>query len=640
MNTRQQELLRILSTQKDNFLRIDFLADQLQCSEKTVRTDLKHIEEQIRGYGDLHLIRKPGFGVHLDIDEDSRIHVFQRLYEKTEKSVNERLMEIAYMLLTSNNPATLRYLATNYYTNMTVIKADFEKIKSWLDRFGLTIVSKQRVGSHVVGNELAKRNALAHLSELSSSVPDKRKEVLDLFQLSEIAIVRKRLAEMQQQFQLSLTDGGFESLQIHALIMISRIRKKAVITLGETSVIPLSEFQTKEYEMTNWFLDKLESRLQVKFPTNERIYFAWHVRSSKKSTLNAFERVDTVSSSVTEALIEQVQKLTMANFQGDSLLREGLVIHLDSVINRVTYGFTITNPLLSDIKKLYPYMFSMLILAVEEINKQYQIAIPEDEAAYLVLHFQASIERLTERTHVSKRILVVCHLGVGMSQLLKAKLDQQYQDINIIDMIGKMEVKQYLENHSIDLIISTVPLKNDSIPFVVISPLLEKNDKEKVDNYLQKLEQEAASDELHSQLGSLVKQDIFFPHVTLKHRFEIVELLANGLFERGFVEKDFIHSAMLRERESATSIGSGVAIPHAQPELVKHSCVAMAIIEAPLEWGNEMVSVVFLLAISNQDKRLTKGVIQHISNITKNPETVDGLIKAENVSEVISLLVE
>src|SRR5699024_12536761 len=99
------------------------------------------------------------------------------------------------------------------------IQRDFEKISKWFAHFHFYIETRQTVGSIVIGEEFHKRNALAHLSELVSSNQE-RNYVLDFFPEYEIKAVKKVIQDTQLEYDLDLTDGRFESLMIHALIMI------------------------------------------------------------------------------------------------------------------------------------------------------------------------------------------------------------------------------------------------------------------------------------------------------------------------------------------------------------------------------------------------------------------------------------
>lgn len=638
MNERQKKLLRVLLGNRDQFQSVGQLATALGCSEKTIRNDLKLIESILQSYPEARLVRKQGMGIYLAIAETERAQLFQTLFETDSKTAEKRVIEIAYQLLIRNKPSTLKQLAATHYTNSVIIKQDLDDIADWLKRFNLSIVSKQRIGSGISGAELDKRNALAHLSELVSPMME-RNDVLDLFPSYEVKAVRRLLKGLQSKYQIDFTAGGLESMLIHALIMIRRTRQQSPIILGKDQEVTRS---TSAYQMTAWLLAQMEGQFQISFSESEKIYYTWHLVSSIKQTAQNTELSESEAyrCEMVAQLNRKMQQLTMIPFENDHVLADGLFVHLHAVVHRIAYGLIIHNPLLSEIKNMYPYMFSMTVLALEDIRAQFKLDIPEDEAAYLVLHFQASIERLEKQQKLKKRILIVCHMGVGMSRLLQAKIEQQFTGIQVLDCIGKTEIEAFLTQHEVDFIISTVPLGSVFVPYVVVSPLLEARDKARLNQFLQSSESKQKTTKTNSTLLQLLDQQFIFLHVGLTHRYEVVEMMARALMEKGMVTAKFVHRALQRERSSATSIGGGIAIPHAHPETVKQSTIAVAVMERPLEWGNEKVSVVFLLAIANGEQKRTREVMQYISSISENPEMVHQLEQVEGSSEVLQILEE
>lgn len=638
MNDRQMKLLRILLTVRNESLLVQDLAKKLQCSEKTVRNDFIPVEEFIKRYSDASFIRKPGVGVYLEIDLKERSQLFHLLQTKESKSDDERTMEIAYQLLVSNKPIRLQQFADQYYIHKTAIKNDIKKMERWLKEYDLRLISKQRVGNQISGSELNKRNALAHLFELIPSVSGTMNYVLSLFLPVEISAVNKAVQDLQETYAIVFTDGAMESLLVHALIMIKRTRQRSTMKIPESEKESVN--QTMEYNYTKSFIAQLEDAFSMSFPEDEVIYFTWHLISCKKREEqpdNAVSSHDNVTK-IVEEITSKLNQLIMINFKDDSLLMNGLTVHMDTVLSRITYGFPVSNPLLPDIKKMYPYMFSMIVLALEDLNKLYDLNIPEDEAAYLVLHFQASIERLQGKREETKNALVVCHMGIGMSHLLQAKIEQQYKGIHILGCVGKVEVDDFLEHNSVDYIVSTVPLKKINTPHIVVSPLLEAKDKEKLDQFFYHSEDDRTDYQVNSYLSQFIDNDLIFLDVDREHRFEVVEMLANELYEKGAVDEAFVHSTLYRERSSATSIGGSVAIPHGSPSHVKHSAVAIAVLAKPLEWGDEMVTMVLMLAISNESNNPTKELIQQIISISKQPLWVKALETSKDPTDFLNLL--
>lgn len=635
MNARQKKLLSMLLANSHMFFRIKELQKSLNCSEKTVRNDLNQLEDFLKTYKGASLIRKRGTGIALEVTEAAQADIFQNLYYVPSKTKEERVIEVAYHLLTSSQPVTLKELAEKYFTNSADIRRDMDQIEEWLSPFHLRMMTRQRVGSIVQGEEFSKRNALAHLSELVSS-QDNRDYVLNFFPDNEINAVKKAIRDAKHHYHLELSDGRFESLLIHALIMIKRTRQGTPVVVAENDA--QSTLTTKEYEVTTYILNKLERMLRLVFPENERIYYAWHVSSAIPHM--RFEEKQSPSQFTEETvttIIKKVQRLTHVPFDEDKVLVDGLMIHMDAVLKRLSYGLHISNPMLHDIKKLYPYLFSMVVFALNEFKNKHDITIPEEEAAYLVLHFQAAIERM-EKQQTPQRVLVVCHMGIGMSRLLEAKLEQQYKGLTITACIAKNELNAYLKcDMSIDFIISTVPLPVQDIPNVVISPLLNEADKKKLNQFVQEGKQEVKSSR-YPVLHQFIKNGLFQKDLQLTHPFEVVERLANQLVRLNLVEESFTHHVLLRERASFTSIGGKIAIPHAQPRTVKQSTVLMAVLKEPIEWGQEMVSLVFLLAINEVDRQMTPDLLKEISNLSQDPVLIDHMLTADNKEDVEKLI--
>jgi len=636
MNRRQKELLRLLLLQEEGALQIKDLVAELDCAEKTVRNDLDRLEEFLEEYSSAQLIRKPGIGVSVSIDEHDRSEIMRSLLVNEPKTLEERLFEMAFQLLTSDKPMTLQYWADRYYVQKASIKRDLEIITNWLERFDLELLSKQRLGNVIQGSELNKRNALAHLPELIPSFSNGKNVVLDLFLPYEIDAVRRALKEMQHHFSVGFTGDALDSLLVHALIMVKRTRQKSPVFIKEEEKKP--SVDRKEYQCATWLFKQLEAAFQLTFPEEEKVYFTWHLISAKRMEEGSEQTLqyNEETAQVVNTLIERISKLTLFPFEQDSILWNGLAVHMYSVMSRIKFGFPITNPLLANIKRMYPYMFSMVILSLEEINQSFDLDIPEDEAAYILLHFQASIERLEGKRELKKKkALIVCHMGIGMSHLLEAKIEQQYQEIEVIDCIGKMDINEFLKQHEVDFIITTVPLEKVTVETIVISPLFGQEDKKKLSQFVAQHKPDQHGKGIFSLF---LNEDLVFFELEKSHRYEVVEKLGFALHEKGYVQQSFIHSAVNRERKSATAIGGGIAIPHGDPAFIEKPVIAVASLKEPLSWGEEQVSLVFMLAMTKENQAELREIIGKIASLSEAPLLVHELTETRDYQQFVRAL--
>jgi activator of the mannose operon, transcriptional antiterminator len=641
MNERQITTLRMLLNQAGKHLLVQDIADKLGCSEKTVRSDLKEIEKYLAENSQAILIRKPGLGVYLEMSEEDHAKLFDRLNlaEASEKQPadEERAIQIAYHLLMNSKPITVQELSERYFLNKAVVKQDLNHLEKWMDKYSIKLITKQNVGLIAEGTERNKRVALARISELLTNRELNNSFIQQQFSAHEIEIVKKELNNIQKRHSLFFTDEAREGLTAHILLMIKRTKLKQSISMSSDEISNLTN--KKEYKWAQECLLKLEQYFSMKFPDEEFAYLTLHLLGGKFRDYRT--EGDTEQNpfldQVTQELVIKLSELCMVDFQNDTALKEGLQIHLYTTLNRLKYGLSVSNPMLQDIKKLYPYMFDMVIHVLEEVNQIHSLDIPEEEAGYLTLHFQASIERLKGKRGKTKNILIVCHMGVGMSRLLRTKIEQKFHSVHVAGSIARADLASFLEKENVDLVISTVSLPESEAPHIVVSPLLTATDEKRLQEFIKKLENPEENGFKESVLLKYTTPFLVFLKEEYTSKYELIEKLANTLYKKGYAEKEYSQNAILREKMSATSIGSSIAIPHGHPSFIKHSAIAIATLKNPIDWGSEKVSIVFMLAIKNDNKFDTQELFREISYLSSQPAAIQNLVEENEIVKFLSL---
>ncbi|RPK07149.1 hypothetical protein BSBH6_00772 [Bacillus subtilis] len=643
INTRQKEILYLLLSEPDDYLVVQDFADRVKCSEKTIRNDLKAIEDYLNEHSRAQLIRKPGLGVYLNIEEQERGWLSQQLHTEhvpsRQRTDEERMLRIAYDLLINSKPVSAKELAAQHFVNRSSIKKDLYTVEEWMKRFDLTLVSRQRLGLKVEGNERNKRKALARISDLIQNTEFTSQFIKSKFPSHEVDFVMKEIKSLQKKHSLYFTDETFESLLLHTLLMVRRIKMKQPVSLSPKEMAAVKK--KKEYQWTLACLQRLEPVFAIRFPEEEAVYLTLHILGGKVRYPLQKEEIleNAVLPKVVGHLINRVSELKMLDFHKDQDLINGLNIHLNTVLQRLSYDLSVSNPMLNDIKKMYPYLFHLIIDVLEDINQTFDLHIPEEEAAYLTLHFQAAIERMHRSSETHKKAIIVCHMGIGMSQLLRTKIERKCHQIAVMACIAKADLKDYIKKHEdIDLVISTIALEHVTIPHIVVSPLLEPCDEKKLGAFIRQLDEPHLQIQKNFQMLNNTTPFLVFLQQEAEHRYKVIEQLATVLFEKGYVEKEYAVHAVIREKMAATNIGAGIAIPHANAKYIKQSAIAIATLKEPLDWGNEKVSLVFMLAVKNEDQNMTKQLFSELSYMSEQPAFVQKLTKETNVMTFLSYL--
>ncbi|ARV44648.1 BglG family transcription antiterminator [Bacillus inaquosorum] len=645
MNTRQKEILYLLLSEPDEYLVVQDFADRVKCSEKTIRNDLKAIEDYLKEHSNAQLIRKPGLGVYLNIEDQERAWLSQQLhtehFHSRQRTDEERMLQIAYDLLMNVKPFSAKEIAAQHFVNRSSIKKDLCAVEEWLKRYDLTLVSKQRLGLKVEGNEKSKRKALARISDLIDNTEFTSQFIKSKFLSHEVDFVTKEIKSLQTKHSIYFTDETFENLLLHTLLMIRRIKMKQPISISPRELAAVKK--KKEYQWTFACLQRLEPVFAIRFPEEEAVYLTLHILGGKvryplqKELTNDLENA--VLPKVVRHLINRVSELKMLDFHNDQDLINGLNIHLNTVLQRLSYDLSVSNPMLNDIKKMYPYLFHLIIDVLEDINQTFDLHIPEEEAAYLTLHFQAAIERLRRSSETHKKAIIVCHMGIGMSQLLRTKIERKCHQIAVMACIAKADLADYTKKHEdIDIVISTIALEHVTIPHIVVSPLFEPGDEKKLSAFIRQLDESHRPKQKSFQMLNNTTPFLVFLQQEAEHRYKLIEQLATALYEKGYVEKEYAIHAVMREKMAATNIGAGIAIPHANAKYIKQSAIAIATLKEPLDWGNEKVSLVFMLAVKHEDQNMTKQLFSELSYLSEQPAFVQKLTKETNVMTFLSYL--
>ncbi len=72
MRERQKQILRNLLLIEEKVLLVQQLASEFNCSEKTIRNDLQVIESFLKERSNGRLVRKPGVGISVNIEENEK----------------------------------------------------------------------------------------------------------------------------------------------------------------------------------------------------------------------------------------------------------------------------------------------------------------------------------------------------------------------------------------------------------------------------------------------------------------------------------------------------------------------------------------------------------------------------------------
>ena len=144
----------------------------------------------------------------------------------------------------------------------------------------------------------------------------------------------------------------------------------------------------------------------------------------------------------------------------------------------------------------------------------------------------------------------------------------------------------------------------------------------------------------------ILQKELVFRNIKVKNRQEALSFLAKSLYQKGYVQKEYIQAIQDREEEYPTGLPSsepGIAIPHANFEMVKKTTLAIATIEKPVSFHNmenkqEIVPVQIIIMMAIGEPHGQVEMLQKIVGIIQDEPLRKEMVHATSDTILLNLL--
>ncbi|MCR2807016.1 PRD domain-containing protein [Paenibacillus soyae] len=197
--------------------------------------------------------------------------------------------------------------------------------------------------------------------------------------------------------------------------------------------------------------------------------FLLHTMETIEHYEQILNNVDTRIVGVTEEVIAMAQQKLEGEFS--ETIHAALVDHINFAIERCRRGVIITNPFSYEIRLMYREEYDVASLAVQYLNEKLDAGLPEDEIAFLAMHFHGARnrERGTETLAVVRLVAKVMdeakeiglQFGDSFSSIrfishLKGLIDRVRKESHIKNpLLGKIKV-EYPQSYGYSLQLSAI----------------------------------------------------------------------------------------------------------------------------------------------------------------------------------------
>lgn len=543
-STRLKKILEVC-LQKDEYVKIDDLANNLKTSKRTIFREIKDVHNDLEEY-DIKCVSKTGKGIKLEGSLQAKKALLHELQSQTIFYMNkeERQQLLLYELLRSDVVEKLFHYATIFQVSEATISKDLESIEAWLQTYQIYLVKKPGKGIEVIGKEKNVRKAMTDIVNQSMyekqehgyvNYLDSQTLLTELFMsdhggsilklLNQDVVMRILLVFEVYRHELSLdryAQNSYIGLLIHLVIAIERILKNGEMQDYENVVHMVQD--TESYQQAARIAHCLGTEFDIDLPESEIACIALHIQGAKITSSkynNANDQEIEKMQKVIRRMLATYDEATMMCLQQDETLLHGLLTHLHPTITRLKNKLSIFNPLLQQIKQEYSVLFEQTKKACKYLEKEYVCNVNEDEVGFITMHIGAAMERMQH--NLSRRkisIGVVCASGIGVSSLLSARIQTSIStplDIHVLS-IDEILKEPYLK---CELLISTFRLEVEDRRVLQVTPLLNCED---IRNIKQTLETISNQDLKCKNLHVVTfKEELQVLHELSLHALDILE---------------------------------------------------------------------------------------------------------------------
>lgn len=669
MTARQRQMILLLLGVREEITAAE-IAAETGVSVRTVHREMEEIGELLKAF-DLDLSRKSGKGIQLSGPGSAleELRTFLQEEKPAEYSGEDRKVYELCSLLEAEEPVKLFALAHSLKVTVATISYDLDELEPWVRKFGLKLVRRRGYGVEITGTEVDKRRAIGRLaaerldqSDLVGHQPPVQgnlvcKTLLSAVGKRNLIEVENTLWDMEWKWTAELPEIVYMELLLSLSITARRVFIGREIDLTEDVGYPRKS-DHRNIAGSEQFVQRLGHALGLHFPRTETLYIAGlfdRVQDSFSTTGFAYGDIELVE--IVYRLTESIVKQTGIPFLRDRSLREGLIEHIDPALKRIREGTRIRNPLLGPIRKDYEELFHIVREAVEDLDLD--LAIPDEEIGFLVMHFGAAMERLSQLRR-SVRAILVCSSGLSSSRLLATRLGKELPQIEVMGNVSWYEAAR-LPDEDYDLIISTIDLPLPSDRYIKISPLLTGEEIERLLSYIQNTvpkERQAADS---GKQGTVVREEAAFDRmksysiileemISLIERFRFYPLDNSGMnlpstlavmldmiADYGVISDTALVLDRLLERERMASQvipDTGLALFHTRSSHIHKSSLTLYRLEQPVGLDGETeVRVILLMLAPRKLSKESLEVLSEISAMLLNSELVK-LLEERSEAEI------
>lgn len=595
----------------------------------------------------------------------------------------ERQFYMYIMLFMDLDYITLQHFMDALQVSRSTIILDFKELEATLLQDQIQVRNNRTRGYYLIGEEMDIRRymmkeVIHHLAEEKNTrvfdyiIEDYH---LDIFNYSKLVI-----DELAQKHKIRFVEDRLVEFIYIFIFLKSRLQHDTkAFTLGNEHVDMHSFKHMKEFTFTNELLQHYKDTEHIS--EHERHYISSWILGVSFGDINEDSDDCCIVSELIWKIMARFESLSGIHYKHSEDIFIQLYSHIRPAYYRLLFKLPILNPLCTKVKEEYKDLYNLVNETMKPFAPIFGKEIPDDEIAYLTMHFATIYANNKECETLTQKIaLVVCSNGIGSSAILYNELKALFPELYFLPPVESNNMP--LLDSAVDIIFATTYVMGTfeaRVPIIKVSPVMNMRERYQVvrDVYLQlgsrflkrpdvdmvmDIVKRHASikDEqgLHTELISyLSKIDSYeeprgdelhfhelvsLPFIHLRQHAhtweEAIRMSFQGMIAHRVVSETYVEDIIKTVKRTGPYIviTKHVALPHTVPEAgAKRCAIGITTLQEPVVFGNidnDPVKYIFalstvdneqhLVAMSDLLELLNDQDFYHLMDETQNPQEI------------------
>ena len=252
------------------------------------------------------------------------------------------------------------------------------------------------------------------------------------------------------------------------------------------------------------------------------------------------------------------------------------------------------------------------------------------------------IGEVKDLNKLPKVIVTICITGKGTALKIKKYIEDKIPSIKDrlkiipLGLFNENELEEQInkirQKNNILAFVGTINPQIGNIPFIPVEDIMDGKG-------LQKLKKITSMNlefkNRQSRLKDVIKEDLILFNDGTITKNDIIDNLVHLLEKRQYVDEKFMLSVYKRESIGDSWIKGGIAIPHGDTIHVKKPAIAIAKLNSPIYWKEDVkIDLVFMIALKEDSKEY----ILDLYKILKKKNIVEELRKAKSATQIEEII--